>query len=226
MRFKTLNTAFMLLLSIGLLFSCTVVKHNEKSQKSDTVSFYFEDESFDAVSFIREIWDAKIILHMQENSEDLTTLLDDLRDNPKEAYEAFGIKKEELSPYTFIVRGTLKIREINRDSSAGLLILDLPDLTDEGYCEIQIGPVIKKSMVRDSLEFIKFGDFNNQIEFANISREINFYIRDNVVSKVDDSWQAGMSVKFCGAFTVNDTGNILITPVSLELVSSDGEANE
>jgi hypothetical protein len=87
MRFKTLKTTLMVVLSIGLLFSCTVVKHNEKSQKSDAVSFYFEDASFDAVSFIRDIWDTKIILHMQENSQDIATLLDDLRGNPQKANE-------------------------------------------------------------------------------------------------------------------------------------------
>jgi predicted lipoprotein len=80
-------------------------------------------------------------------------------------------------------------------------------------------------MVRDALEFIKFDDFNNQIEFANISREINFYIRDNIVPSVDDSWKPGMVVDFLGAFTLFDgSEEVMITPVQLEL--SSGDANE
>ncbi|RFU93974.1 DUF2291 domain-containing protein [Sphaerochaeta halotolerans] len=220
------NTCLILIIS-ALFMSCTFVKHDgsSKNKNNDGVSFYFEDESFDAVEYVHDIWDDRVLTIFEEEAYDLKELLSLLRTDTETTKKKYGIRKEELSPYTFIVSGTFPIYEVNRDSSAGLLVLDLPDLSQESNCTIQIGPVIKKSMVRDALEFIKFDDFNNQIEFANISREINFYIRDNVVSVVNESWEPGMNVSFLGAFTLYDgSEEIMITPVWLEL--NNGESDE
>ncbi|MDD4573216.1 MAG: DUF2291 domain-containing protein [Sphaerochaeta sp.] len=224
---KLLRNAFLILMISAVFVSCTFVKHDgsSTSKNDDGVSFYFEDESFDAVEYVHGIWDDQVVGTFKEEARELEALLNGLRTDPEKTKEAYGIRKEELSPYTFIVSGRIPIKEVNRESSAGLLVLDILDLSEESNCTIQIGPVIKKSMVRDALEFIKFDDFNNQIEFANISREINFYIRDNIVPSVDDSWKPGMVVDFLGAFTLFDgSEEVMITPVQLELCS--GDANE
>ena len=39
--------------------------------------------------------------------------------------------------------------------------------------DLQIGPVIFGTALRDSLPFVHFGDFVNQIQFAQISRALN-----------------------------------------------------
>ena len=35
---------------------------------------------------------------------------------------------------------------------------------------LQIGPVIKGTSIRDSLDFLKFDDFTNQLEFARVCK--------------------------------------------------------
>ncbi|MBN2628651.1 MAG: DUF2291 domain-containing protein [Spirochaetales bacterium] len=209
---------------LAFFLSCTIVKHEDMNKGSDEeVTFYFEDESFDAASYVKENWDSRILPEIRENASELEELIGMLKTDRDSTEKQYGIRKEETSPYSFMIKGQFKIKEINRTSSAGILYLDLADISGNGDCAVQIGPVIKKSMIRDSLEFIKFGDFSNQIEFANISRELNFHVRDNVLNGIDDTWQAGMTMELYGVFTMDDTGAVLITPVSVRL--ADGESN-
>jgi predicted lipoprotein len=212
---KKLSKILISLCLFPLLFSCTVVRHDDDQKEEGGVTFYFESEDFDAASFIKECWDARIVPEIKENAVDLNFLMVSLRRDQDETIEKHGIRKEESSPFSFIVKGNIPIKSINQESAAGLLALDTPDLRGNEYCQIQIGPVIKKSAVRDALSFINFGDFANQIEFANISREINFYIRDHVVSTLGDDVPENSSAEFFGVFILDGTGSIIITPVIL-----------
>jgi len=222
MHFSNIRIIIVFFLFLVLFSSCTVVKHEEQSNgNGGEVTFYFEDESFDAASYVEENWDNRVLPEIKDRAIELDAIVQGLRDNKDNTCRKYGIRKEETSPYSFMIKGHFSIREVNRASSAGLLLLDLPDVSGKGYCAVQIGPVIKKSMIRDSLDFIQFGDFSNQIEFANISRELNFYVRDNIVNVLDDSWSSGMKVNLYGAFTMNNDGGVLITPVILELVNGD-----
>lgn len=203
------------------LFSCTIVKHNKSENNDDEVTFYFEDKDFNAAAFILENWDSKIIPEIEMNSIPLSSLLNELRTNREKAIRNYGVKKGGSDSYKFMVKGPAIIKMIDRSSSAGILILEEMDLTGIGNCAIQIGPVIKKSAIRDSLSFINFGDFANQIEFANVSREINFYIRDNIVNSIKENYNPGAEVDLLGVFTLDNSGTITITPVFIKLTDGD-----
>jgi predicted lipoprotein len=83
---------------------------------------------------------------------------------------------------------------------------------------IQIGPVIKDSAIRDSLEFISFTDFTNQLEFTRLSNAFNKMVNKTVTGKLDRDNLMGKSISFNGAFTqLQDSDLIRITPVSLEV---------
>ena len=204
------------------LLSCTVVKHDDQSGKTEEgVTFYFESDDFDAASFVKDNWESKIIPDIKDNAAELDDVLTALAADSAAASRQYGTRKEESSPYNFIVKGSFPVKELNRESAAGLLVLDREDLGSGAYCSMQIGPVIKKSAVRDSLSFISFGDFANQIEYANISREINFHIRDNIVSVIGESFPENSSVSFFGVFTFDKSGKVLITPVILDIVAGE-----
>jgi len=210
------------ILVLPFFLSCTVVKHGEdKGNEGEGVTFYFESEDFDAASYVKEAWDSRIIPEIKEKAQPLAELLMKLEADGEGTSAEYGIRKEDSSPYNFIVKGQYPVKELDRSSAAGLLVLNLPDARGEGFCKIQIGPVIKKSAVRDVLSFINFGDFSNQIEYANISREINFYIRDHVVDAVGETLPAESEVSFHGAFTQNDSGEIVITPVLFEIIPGE-----
>ncbi len=201
------------------LTSCTIVRHGESINGATgpgSASQIFA-ESFNATNYVEERWDSHIIPEFTENAVELTTVISELQKDSESAQATFGKRKEETSPFNFLVKGVYPIAMVDTESSSGTITLDVADITGNNLCTIQIGPVIKKSSIRDALDFIQFGDFNNQIEFANISREINFYVRDNVIAQDTSVYQAGETLSFYGAFTYDSTGAVVITPVSLEV---------
>ena len=77
------------------------------------------------------------------------------------AGEEFGYReKEEGSPWNFRVKGSGRIGSVNTESLCASTI-DFDLFPNDGNADLvlQIGPVIKDSAIRDSLDFISFTDF-------------------------------------------------------------------
>lgn len=82
---------------------------------------------------------------------------------------------------------------------------------------IQIGPVYKGSAIRDSLSFIKFGDYKNQQQWAAVSQSINEVVAKDVIEPAKPESLQGKKVSFIGAFTVTTgSSDVIITPTMLE----------
>ena len=112
------------------------------------------------------------------------------------------------------VKGTAKVADVDRKSRVGLARLALPWAKD-GQAAIQIGPVIRGTAVRDALDFIRFTDFVNQLEFAGVAGALN----DNVITAVLQTAPgvvSGAEVTFVGAVPVSaSTRTLEIVPVKL-----------
>ena len=81
--------------------------------------------------------------------------------------------------------------------------------------KLQAGTVYKGSAVRDSLEFIKYEDYKNQVDWAKVSQSIHDVINKNVIGAQDMSSIQGKTVSFVGCFGVDKADELLITPVEL-----------
>jgi predicted lipoprotein len=83
---------------------------------------------------------------------------------------------------------------------------------------VQIGPVIRGTALRDALDFVKFGDFTNQIEFAQFGKALNAYVQRATLEKLPRSALVGKRVKVLGAYTAA-AGDAppLIAPASIEI---------
>src|SRR6056297_512412 len=115
-----------------------------------------------------------------------------------------------------MVKGTATITQANVKSSAATVSIDTNG-PDGNPIEIQIGPVLKGTAVRDSMDFIKFEDFTNQLEFANISREMNNHIKANVLSSLKRENLVGAKIRYIGAFQWVEGKGVLITPVDIRV---------
>ncbi len=87
---------------------------------------------------------------------------------------------------------------------------------------LQIGPLVRGDGVRDGVGFIKFGDFKDQTEFGQISRELNRRVSEQVLANLDLANLVGKKVSFDGVFTIRttnqtniDLSEVVITPVVL-----------
>ena len=135
------------------------------------------------------------------------------------AGEEFGYReKEEGSPWNFRVKGSGVVTAVNTESRASTVDIDLFPNDGKADLVLQIGPVIKDSAIRDSLDFISFTDFTNQLEFARLSNAFNKVVNKDVTSKLDRENLMGKKISFWGAFTqLQDSDLIRVTPVALEV---------
>jgi predicted lipoprotein len=155
----------------------------------------------------------------KEKSIPLGTVIPLWQEDQQAAGEKYGYReKAEGSPWNFRVNGRGVIVAVNTESRASTIDIDLlpgdgaPDLV------LQIGPVIKDSAIRDSLDFISFTDFTNQLEFARLSNAFNKVINNKVVNTLDRENLQGKTITFWGAFTqLQDSGQIRLTPVHIEV---------
>ena len=70
-----------------------------------------------------------------------------------------------------MVKGTGKVIEIHTDSQAGTAILEIPGLDEK--VALQIGPVVRGTALRDATGIVSFNQFTNQLDFADVSKEMN-----------------------------------------------------
>jgi predicted lipoprotein len=105
----------------------------------------------------------------------------------------------EGAAWTFAVTGAGKVISANLTSRARQAELDtdgdgLADLT------LALGPVIKGTALRDVAPFYVFGDFRDQIEFAQLARALNDKVSPLLVLPEGDL--TGKSLDFTGVVAV------------------------
>ena len=99
------------------------------------------------------------------------------------------------------------------------MTVDVPTKSGPRQVDLQIGPVIFGTALRDSLPFIHFGDFVNQIQFAQISRALNDVATKHLMKTADPQDMVGKSIAFYGAATQGSASQrISVTPISIEIV--------
>ena len=101
----------------------------------------------------------------------------------------------------------------------GLALLDLTPVDGRPDGALQIGPVLRGTALRDSLEFVKFGDFVNQIAFAEVATALNERARLAALKTIEPGALQGRTVSFAGAVTIGgrQNGPLEILPVILTI---------
>ena len=180
-----------------------------------------EDElikkGFDPVSYVEEIWYSKIIPTISNDSEEITFMLDELFSNKELAEEKYG-HRSGTGSYSFMVNGKAEIIGLNKESRVGTIELKLSKDYDAKIF-ITIGPVIKKDSIRDAVKFIKFNDFVNQLDFADVSRIIKVRVLNEIIGPLNLKEITGKKLKFEGAITFDRKDKIYITPTKIEFLN-------
>ncbi|CUH95305.1 putative secreted protein [Propionispora sp. 2/2-37] len=218
-KWKTSLLVVVCLFSAVLFSGCKLytVVSNDKSNDKQGNTFYFQDNSFDANQFVESVWDSKVMPAVNQKAADIGQVLKEARNNMDEAGGKYGFRSaQEGSAWNFIVKGQGKVLKVSRESRAGTLDIDLPPYDGKTEFKIQIGPVIKGTAVRDSLDFIKYDDFKNQMVFAELSNAFHKRIADSLLNKTDFSTVEGKEVIFTGAFTFTSFDAVVVTPLTLE----------
>ncbi len=83
--------------------------------------------------------------------------------------------------------------------------------------QVQTGPAILGTDLRDAPGTIQFGQFKNQIEYQNAGAALNTEMKKEVLAKVDTASLKGKHISVVGAFQLSDPKSWLVTPAKLDL---------
>lgn len=209
----------LLLIGVCLYTSCVVVKHDDKNAaaaQKGGLEIYFADGSFDAKAYVEGLWDDTLIPYARERAVEFSDLISALRADEAGASLKHGVRQvAEGAPFNFITRGEAVVLATQTASRAGTATLDI-DGDGASDALLQIGPVFKGTSIRDSLPFVSFDDFVNQLDYATLSNEMNAKVRDQVYAGFDPAAAVGRNVSFYGFFTFERGTPVLITPVLIE----------
>jgi predicted lipoprotein len=155
------------------------------------------DAPFDAVAFVNGIWDTQVLPTAQERATDAATLLPAIAADPNAAGEQYGRRAGTGAPYAFLVKGTGTVTAVDTAKPTGPVTVAVEG--QELY--LATGPVIAGTALRDSLDFIDFSQFTNQLDYADVATQLNERVKRDVVGPLDKATLVGRQVTFTGAFS-------------------------
>jgi predicted lipoprotein len=168
-----------------------------------------------AARFVDPIWSTKVLPTIQEKAHDIAKILPEIRADPNGAGQKYG-RREATNPYNYMVKGTGKVTELHTESQAGTVTVEVPGLGEK--VALQIGPVVRGTALRDATGIVSFNQFTNQLDYADVSKEMNHRALQTALRNVDPASLAGKTVTFFGAFTFDPHSKapVLITPVKID----------
>ena len=202
--------------ALGLpLGACKIVATPSKGAASSVDS---TNAGFDPGKMVAAMWDAKVIPYLAARAGKLSDVVALARANPDEAGKKYGFRaKEGGEPWTLLVKAEGRILAAETTSRAATVSID--DGGDGKIAAIvQIGPAIRGTALRDSLDFVSFNDFKNQIDYAQFGKAFNQYIDRTFLSALPRDALVGRNATVLGAYTL-EAGERppLVTPAQLTL---------
>jgi len=175
-------------------------------------------DAFDANAYVAKIWTAPAVAEFKAKAVDLSMLLPAIEADPDKTGKAYGRGGGEGNPWSYEVKGQGKATAIDVASRHGLLTVEIATKDGAKAVDLQIGPVIFGTALRDSLPSVHFGDFVNQIQFAQVSRALNDAASKGLKGAFDAKTVVGKTVTFYGAATAGSaSARMSVTPVAIEI---------
>ena len=194
------------------LTGCKIVRDSDKAALDPS-----DPNNFDAKVYVGALWEHKARAYFDEHAHPVTEVLAMLAKDKDAAGKRFGHRAgDESSPWTFVVRGSGVVKSVDTASHHGEMVVSVGGPAKPVDATLQIGPVIYGTALRDALPFIAFGDFVNQIQYAEVSRALNDRSVASTREALTPPPKAGTRVEFVGAMAdPSATGETTVTPVRL-----------
>lgn len=158
--------------------------------------------TFDAGGYVASIWDARVLPAAERSAVTLQALVEG---------------QVSATARALFVKGTARVADVDRASRVGLARLAPPGPAGRRQVALQIGPVIRGTAVRDALDFIRFTDFVNQLEFAAVAGALNDRVLTTVLAPAA-GLAAGAEITFVGAVAVSASSDVFeVVPVSMRI---------
>lgn len=171
-----------------------------------------EAEAFSPAQYADERFESEIVPQIEDEAVDLATLLTELNGGADES--EFGhASGSSGSAYSFPVTFTATVGE----QAGPVVAVTVAEVDPETTVQVQVGPALNGTALRDVTGTVDFNEFTNQLEFQNVGTEFNNRVRDSVLAGV--ALKPGDTIEVTGAFTRVNPQLVSVVPVALEVVS-------
>ncbi|MGW5064289.1 DUF2291 family protein [Streptomyces sp. NPDC004096] len=181
----------------------------QSSNKADAQS----KPRFNPSAYASKTYTSKVAPAIKKNAVDIAALHEAITANPETAGRRYG-HRAGTGPYSYSVTLTGTAGK----AQSGLLPLTVKGL-NKVRVSVQIGPAISGTALRDAPGFIKFGQFTNQVEYADAATALNAEMKAKVLKSFDAAAADGKKVTIIGAMTPLTPDVLTITPISIEAAS-------
>lgn len=173
---------------------------------------------FNPTDYANKVWASKVVPTATAKAVEASTLLPALRADGAGASKKYGKQAGSGAPYAFLVKGAGKVTAVSSGNEVGSIQVDVPGV---GKTEVHlaVGPAFVGTAVRDAVGFIDFGQFTNQIDYADAATALNSKVKSSVVNSLLLGAIKGKQVTFVGAFQLLDPSSLMITPITLQVGS-------
>jgi predicted lipoprotein len=189
----------------GALHGCKLVKND--AQTAGASHDNYASAGFDPNAMVASMWSAKIVPDIEKRAVDYRTLSAAIKANPDAAGHKYGYRgKDDGAPWNFptTLHGT--IVDVDTQSSQGTLGVDVDGSGKAGVI-VDIGPTVLGTTLRDSLDFVSFESFRNQIEYAQFGTALNAYAVERVMKPLPRDGLKGKSISVTGAFSYDSSSD-------------------
>ena len=207
-------TAAAISLAIVLaLPGCKIIKTPTAEEAAEAASGGFNPDSP-----VAEVWDAIVIPFLETRDGTFQEVSALSKSDLDAAAAKYGHKeKDGTAPWTFAAKVSGTIVKAETKSRAAYLDTDV-DGDGKADVRVQIGPVIKGTAIRDSLDFVNFNEFKNQIQWAEFGKAFNVHINGLTLEKLSRDGLEGKKVEALGAYPLPSAGQpALFTPATITI---------
>ena len=206
------RSAVVIALLAMALPGCKIIKTPTAEEKAAETA----KSAFDPAAKVEAIWQSQAIPYLQKRAGELKDVVALAASSPDQAGEKYGNPRKQASaPWTYAVKLSGKVVAADTASRAATIDLDA-DGDGKADAKVQIGPAVRGTALRDTLEFVNFNEFKNQIEWAQFGKAFNEKINAALLGPLPRDGLTGKTVTVTGAFPLPSSGQLpLVTPAEL-----------
>jgi predicted lipoprotein len=144
---------------------------------------------------------------------DAATLADALAKDSDAAEKQYAVMSVSGPEYPVRFTGVAGAK----DDDTGAVPVKIDGLPPALHVSVQTGPAIMGTDLRDGSGLVKFGQFDNQIDYQNAGSALNNAMKQAVLSKLGDASLSGKTVDVVGVFQPTDPNEWVVTPVRIDV---------
>lgn len=164
--------------------------------------------AFNPDKLVADIWDSKVLPYLAERAGTFQEVSALATSNLDQAAAKYGHKeKQGNAPWTFAAKVDGVIVAEETKSRAAYVEVDV-DGDTKADLRVAIGPAIRGTALRDSLGFVNFNEFKNQIEWAQFGKSFNTHVNKTLLEKLPREGLTGKKLSATGAYPLPAKGQL------------------